>query len=285
MRGLAWIFLAFATQGISVAHPGIGIVADSKGYIYFTDLRQVWRISPDGNKTVAVPNVHTHELWIDTLDNLYGEHLWYEGDSSGKWGHRVWKRSPDGVVSDIIPARSGFRDDYDDFHFVRDRAGNMYWEDDDTMTVVRKRTPGGRATDLTRMKMRPAGSMTVSRGGTLYFVDGDDLLALSPAGEVRTLGRALTADDEGRRPAFSRNAIFGLWTDVNDNVYAAVQVRGAVIRVDPRGTTTVADRSTSPWKPSGGLVSANGDLWILEFSPVNAVRARQVGRNGVTRIH
>ena len=29
---------------------------------------------------MAVPNVHTHGLALDARDNLYGEHLWYEGD-------------------------------------------------------------------------------------------------------------------------------------------------------------------------------------------------------------
>lgn len=284
MRKLAWILLIPASQGIALAHPGVGIVADSKGNIFFTDLSQVWLVSPDGKKTVAVPNVHTHELWIDTLDNLYGEHLWYEGDASGKWGHRVWKRSRDGVVTDVIPARVGFRDDYDDFHFVRDRAGNMYWADEDSVTVIRKRAPGGKVTDLARRTMRRAGAMTVSRAGTLFFIDGDDLLGVTPGGEVRTLARGLTADAEGHTPEFNRNAILGLWTDAADNVYMAVQERECVKKVDPRGNVTIADRSAAPWKPSGGLVAANGDRWILEFSIVNAVRARCIRSDGVTRI-
>lgn len=62
------------------AHPGIGILEDSKGNVFYTDLKQVWKISPSGEKTVAVPGVHTHELYLDGDDNLYGEHLWYTGE-------------------------------------------------------------------------------------------------------------------------------------------------------------------------------------------------------------
>lgn len=51
---------------------------DSKGDVYFTDLKHVWKLAPDGKKNIVVSNVHTHELWIDANDNLYGEHLWYE---------------------------------------------------------------------------------------------------------------------------------------------------------------------------------------------------------------
>ncbi|HLF15554.1 MAG TPA: hypothetical protein VI932_11765 [Bacteroidota bacterium] len=285
MRKLARLFLLLAAQSIVFAHPGVAIVADSRGNVYYTDLNQVWCLSPAGKKTVAVRDVHTHELWIDSLDNLYGEHLWYEGDASGKWGHRVWKRTPGGTVTDIIPSRQGFRDDFDDFHFVRDRAGNMYWADEDSVTVIRKRTPGGRATDILRKVMRRAGWMTVSPGGTVYLVDGDDLIAIAPGGEARTVARGVTTDEQGRPATYDRHAVMGLWTDWEENVYLAIPERDCIKRIGPGGGTTVLDRSSSPWKPSGALIDARGDLWVLEYSPLNTVRVRQVQRNGVTRIH
>ena len=105
------------------AHPGVGVVKDNRGNLFFTDLKQVWKIAPDGKKSVAVPNVHTQELCLDAEDNLYGEHLWYEGEATKKWGHRVWCLKRDGTLVDVIPAREGFPRDYS---FVRDRAGNMY---------------------------------------------------------------------------------------------------------------------------------------------------------------
>jgi len=38
----------FLISVLGIAHPGIGIVKDSKGNIFYTDLKQVWKISPDG---------------------------------------------------------------------------------------------------------------------------------------------------------------------------------------------------------------------------------------------
>lgn len=64
-------FLIFLLPAIGQAHPGVGIVKDSKGNIFYTDLKQVWKIS-NGIKAVVLPNVHTHELYIDKNDNLYG---------------------------------------------------------------------------------------------------------------------------------------------------------------------------------------------------------------------
>lgn len=284
-RILPVVALVLALTAAAPAHPGVGILADSKGNVYYTDLSRVWRITPDGRKGIVVDGVHTHELWIDTLDNLYGEHLWYEGDATGKWGHRVWKRSPGGTVTDVIPARPGFRDDYDDFHFVRDRSGAMYWSDDGDVPVIAKRTASGAVSEVLRRPFRRSGAMTVSGDGTIHFVDGDDLVAVGPGGNARTIARGLTAGEGGRAPAFDRNAILGLWTDTSGNVYAAVQARGLVVRITPSGAVSIADRSTPPWKPSGGLVGRNGDLWVLEFSASNAVRVRQVRADGITRIH
>ena len=36
------------------AHPGIGIVQDTQGNIFYTDLVHVWKISPDGERNIAV---------------------------------------------------------------------------------------------------------------------------------------------------------------------------------------------------------------------------------------
>src|SRR5262245_49664858 len=91
------------------AHPGVGIVEDSRGNVYFTDLKQVWRIAPDGRMSLAVPAVHTHELCLDGDDALYGEHLWGEG---GLWRHRVWRLSRDGKLDDVVPQREGLLSDY-----------------------------------------------------------------------------------------------------------------------------------------------------------------------------
>jgi hypothetical protein len=76
MLGLSAFGLLCAT---AAAHPGIGIVMDSRGNVFYTDLSHVWKIAPRGAKSIAVRGVHTHELYIDREDNLYGEHLMLPG--------------------------------------------------------------------------------------------------------------------------------------------------------------------------------------------------------------
>ena len=121
------------------AHPGVGIVADRQNNVFYTDLVHVWRIAPNGSKSIAVRNVHSHELAIDSLGNLFGEDSEYLGGD--RYRHRVWRRSPDGRIADVIPWRDGF---WREYGFVRDRGrGHVLVQCPQRRCVIRKRTPEG----------------------------------------------------------------------------------------------------------------------------------------------
>jgi hypothetical protein len=129
---------ALVATTLLAAHPGVGIVRDATGNVFYTDLKQVWRIGPDGTRSVAVPGVHTHELCLEPDGGLLGEHLWFEGEQSGRWGHRLWRLGPDGSLRDLIPARPGFLED-EGTSLVRDRAGTACWADRKGPLVLRRR--------------------------------------------------------------------------------------------------------------------------------------------------
>jgi sugar lactone lactonase YvrE len=273
---LALLVLLGATAG-ATAHPGIGIVQDSRGNIYFTDLRQVWKVAPDGKKSVAVPGVHTHELCIDAQDNLYGEHLWYEGDATKKWGHRVWRLKPDGSVSDIIPAREGFLRDYS---FVRDAGGNMYWAEAGQETVFKKRALDGKITTLATGPFPAVSWLTATPHGTVYFMTAGDLRRPTPDGKITLVASRLTGKTPPPSTVAIRHYHMGLWCDREGSVYVAVAAERLVLRVDAEGKTKVVARSESPWSPSGGMFDRDGNLWLLEYGSGNAVRARRIDREG-----
>lgn len=283
-----WLLLVgFLLLSVSAAaHPGVGIVMDSRGNVYYTDLKQVWRISPDGKRTVAVPHVHTHELYLDANDNLFGEHLWYEGDATRKWGHRIWRLSPDGKVSDVIPARAGFRDDYQDFSFVRDRAGNMYWAARGKQTVIRKRAPVGTVTDFSRgAAFEDVRWMAASPDGFVYLIDGPDLRQIAPDGTVTTRARGLRERAVTQVTVGESHVLMGVWDDSRKNVYVAVYGARVVKKIAPDGTVSVAARTPFPWSPTGGMFASNGDLWLLECSPTNAVQVRRIAPDGRTQTY
>ena len=59
--GLILLALALAPAA-EIAHPAIGIVIDRQGAVFFSDTEHVWRVGPEGTKSIAVRDVDTHEL-------------------------------------------------------------------------------------------------------------------------------------------------------------------------------------------------------------------------------
>jgi hypothetical protein len=250
------------------AHPSVSVVFDSKGNVYYSDLEKIWRVAPDGSRAVVVPNVHSHELFMDAQDNLYGEQLWYEGDATKKFDHYFWRRSPDGRVDRVVAAHEAFKNERDP-SFVRDRAGNQYWAQRPSGPIMKN------SAVLARGNFRDIRFLTVTPDGTLYFIDTFDLIRVTPDGRLSTVARALTTED--LMPSRAHNQIMGLWTDRAGNVYAADIKDKVVKRVTPQGAVSVVLRSPFSWDLSGGAFAPNGDLWVLEFRLYEA-RVRNVGR-------
>jgi hypothetical protein len=274
MHTMQKLFAAAALFYLSVtasAHPPVGIVADARGNIYYSDLAQVWRLSPDGSRSVVVPNVHTHELVLDAAGNLYGENLRYEGEATNRWWHSYWRRSPDGKITRIVAEHEPFHNEDAGFTLVRDTAGNNYWVNAQTKAVMRN------AQVLARGPFRDIRWMTVAPDGSLFFIDTADLMRLSPRGEVKALVRNLATTRRIRPDIELRHAVLGLWTDRAGNVYAADFAHGQAKRITPAGVVTVIAESHLPWSVTGGTFAPNGDLWLLETSVGNEVRVRKVG--------
>jgi hypothetical protein len=265
--GLLWALLVAVPM---FAHPSVSVVIDAQGNAYYSDLERVWKLAPDGTKTVAVPNVHTHELFLDARGNLYGEHLWYEGDATKKWGHYVWRRGPDGRVVGIMNRREGF---LTEMSFVRDAAGNMYMADESRKSVL-KRTPRGVVSTIAR-GFTAIHWMTVSPAGTLYFTDGLDVVRIR-GGRIERILRNATKTSLTRPRISEHHALMGLWLDRAENLYLADAAQGEVKKITPQGRVSTFAKSSQPWTPTGGAFAANGDLLLLEATMTNQVRVRRV---------
>jgi hypothetical protein len=229
----------------ALAHPGWGIVVDAEGAVYYTDLKQVLRIAPNGGTTVVVPNVHTHELYLDAQDNLYGENLRYDNP---RWLHYFWRRTPDGRVERIVPEHEPFKGEPDP-SMVRDRAGNQYWAQKPGGPIMKNQTV------LARGTFRDIRFLTATPDGTVYFIDTFDLMRVTPDGRVSAVARGLTTED--LIPPRAHNQIMGLWTDRTGNVYLADLKDNVVKRVAPAGAVSVVAKSHWPWEVSGGAIAVS----------------------------
>ena len=273
IAGAFLFFLAISLQ----AHPGVGIVRDSRGNVFYTDLANIWRLAPDGTSSIAVSNVHSHELSIDAGDNLYGEHLWYEGDATGKWRHYVWKRSPDGKVDKLIPETEGFLNTYG---FARDKAGNVYWVDRESKggPTIHRRSPAGAVTTVIQSRaFRDIGFMACLPDGTLYLNDQGDLVRVGTDGRREMVAKRLSGDFFARS---QRHKVQGICALDTGDVWVAVYARREIKRISRDGRVQVVARSSKPFRPTGVLATPDGHLWILEDSMPGKARVRHVLPDG-----
>jgi hypothetical protein len=277
MKLLPVLVASIWTQ-IGAAHPAIHVVTDAEGAIYYSDTKQVWRIAPGGAKSIAVPNVHTHELWMDPSGTLFGEHLEYHDPpvDGAQWTHRVWKRTPDGRISDVIARRKGFLSEYKDFSFHRDERGNLYWCDGKGMVQTRT-SPTAPLRTVVHLKTSRLGWMSVLPARTVVVSDHGALIRVGPDGSRKR--------HEKLSPTNEQHSIMGVWADRGGNLYVASTGAGAVVRINPAGETATVSASPAPWRPVGGTMTHDGTLWILEVSPSNDQRVRSVLPNGESRVH
>ncbi|MCM4152900.1 hypothetical protein DHD05_15005 [Arenibacter sp. N53] len=283
-RFIIILFCYFLCPSIAEAHPGVGIVMDGNGNVFYTDLTHVWKISPDGERSIAVRNVHTHELYLDVNGDLYGEHEWYEGEATDKWGNYVWCLSKDGVLEKSIPDVEGF---LDNDTLVRDMEGNSYWEKKSgDYQILMRETSNGQNSKFTKHHFKDIRWTHFSKNDkNLYVVDKLEIKKVSPSGNV-----TLIADDlKETKPPFEgvadRHYIFGIWTDKDINVYVAVYGASKIKKIDADGKITTVFESESGWSPCGGLIAPDGTQWIMEFSENNKTRVVKIDAFGARKIY
>lgn len=272
---LFFFFSAFIFSTTLFAHPGIGIVMDSKGNVYYTDLEHVWKISPDGQMTIAVEGVHTHQLHIDEHDDLYGEHVWYEGEATDKWGYSVWCLSADGLLEQTVPPTEGFPDNNT---LVRDTEGNSYFAGKSgDQEVLMVETTDGTSSFFSDHRFRDIRWLHFDKhSGDLYAVDYLQVKRISPSGKVDVVADHLKEKQSPFSGVSDHHYLFGLWTDPKDNLYIAVYGAGKIKRVDATGKIETVYQSENGWSPCGGMVGPDGSWWIMEFSSRNKTRVKKI---------
>lgn len=278
-----FITIILVTTAITFAagHPGIGIVMDSRQNVFYTDLKHVWKIDKTGKRTIAVQNVHTHELYLDKNDNLFGEHLWYEGEASDKWGFYIWKLSPTGSLEKVVKPTEGFPDNYS---FIRDDHHMFLIDRKDKCQEIVKKNETERFVH-SKACFENVRWMTRSERGNIYLIDGLDLKKIDVNGNVELMASAIAEKKLTQFTVSDQHAAMGLWTDRQENVYVAVYGARVVKKVTPDKKVTEVLQTSLRWSPTGGFLAPNGDFWLLECSPLNEVRVERITKNGLRTIY
>jgi len=273
------ILFTLLVPNLISAHLGIGIVMDSKGNVFYTDLAHVWKIAPDGSHTIAVKDVHTHELYLDENDNLYGQHEWYEGEDTDKWGYYIWRLRSTGKLEKTIPPTEGFALNNT---LVRDLEGNMYWQEKSgEYEILKKETPTGQVSLQTNHKFKDIRWMYFSKyDKNLYVIDYLQLKKVTTKGEVVVVTDKLKEAPPVHEQVQDHHYLMGVWSDVQQNLYVAVFGARKVKKITPNGDIETVYESPKNWSTNGGLMTPDGSLWLMEFSVNNKTRVRKISPNG-----
>ncbi len=287
-KGIALLIgAAIACASITIprsahAHPPANIVVDANGVIYFSDLSNVWMVTPEGRTQIAIAGVHTHELWLGPDQSLYGDDVQNEGDN---YRFRIFRLLTDGQLINHQDWITGHPSDHDGFFLQRDAKGNQYRLNRTDRQIEMTGVAGvSRSVDLSElpghlhwMVVNHDGSIHVSVGSSLYHVASD---SNSPT--------IAAADLVERKEEFNfvhdRHALMGMWTDSRSNVFVADFAGMAVKKVQPDGGTGVAYESETGWSPVAGAMGLDGSIVVQEWSTSNSTRIVRVSPSGKTEI-
>jgi sugar lactone lactonase YvrE len=276
------------------ADPSNTLVVDKQGRVYFGDVlhNTVWKIE-EGKITPFLKDKHSHRVTLDAQGNLFGEHLEYV-PANDSWRFHMWKATPTGEVSYVVPPSSGFP-----WGLLMDKDGNRYeWhgnvnKQEDSRIV--KRAPDGTLTTIAgkgwglidgkgeQAKFSKIGGMAWGPDGALYVTDDDAIRRITLDGTVTTIVRGVAELQMGFK-ARALNLIalgkggghlYGLTLDAQGNIYAANFSGKAVIQFAPDGKVLNVIKSENGWAPSGVAVSG-GDMYVLEFSDEGATKGPRV---------
>lgn len=267
---LLWLLLPC----FALAHPGIAIVKDSKGAIYYSDLQQVWKIS-GGKKTIVVPRVHTHELYIDSADNLYGEHVSTISDT--QFQHYLWVLRPGGQLDTVVDPQMAY--EQLDYSLSRDKWGNEYYikqfiKRPDTAHIYKK-TPDGREMIFAKGNFKGISWLHPQPDGSLLFVQRNTVYRANPDGTVKTVAQNIGSTQPTFALTGNNIIVYGVWQDAAQNVYVAAFSDQAVKKIAPDGTVSTYYTSAPNWAPTQGVFDNDGKLWVLESSDKNEMRVVQ----------
>lgn len=283
MKLLFFIWVAILLPNCLWAHPGIGIVADSKGIIYFSDLFNIYKIISD-KKSIVIPNVHAHELYIDSADALVGEDVQYDAVLN-KFYYQLWKLTAAGDFSWTTSKKEAYL--LDDYSLARDRDGNAYYikrfgKYSNTGKMYIRYNGGGEAVFATG-NFDNISWLHPQNDGSILYTKNNNVYRVTPGGQVVVLAKDV--GKVGNHFFFPADApiVYGLWQDKVKNVYVAVFSEQMVKRIDNDGRISDFYSCQGKFAPVQGVFDIYGNLWLMESSDKNETRVTKVLSNTASR--
>lgn len=261
------VIASLLTTSSARAHEGWGIVVNASGEIYVGDIPAdvIWKISKEGKVEKVAERKHSHALVLDSAGNLYGTNPHFTLPI-----RTVWRLTPDGQLSDLIPPAENFPLGLQSF--IMDGLGNMYSlsaaNPKTRETLLLKRSPEGEITSLagstkghadgtgSQAKFMGIDGMAWGPDGHLYITDGPYVRRVTRDGVVTTIGGPLT------EPEWEED-LSGIAVNTNGDIYVADYASRRILKITPAGAVSTFLRTGSLWTPTGVTVAPDG-VYVLE---------------------
>src|SRR5262245_52252744 len=296
-RALVFLLTAVSLFNYTVsAHPGSGIVVDSQGNVFVSDInRGLLKFTADGKVTVVL-QVAGHWLAVDTDKKFAG----MDFQKSDHWPRWFKHRDPPGSELKLISDGGS--------PLVVHRDGNLYYVCNNEEMI-----PGG----LQVARLSPDGNLalvaptlrarTKELGGLKGLACGpdDSLYATTPGavlkvnldGTVKIVKQSIVAPDCDRYLLESAPAEYerlqtggapflnGITVSSSGDIYLAATGCRCVLKLDPQGRVSTVLKAESPWSPTG-LTFHGDDLYVAEWTNAQSEshdyrpRVRKLSRDG-----
>lgn len=246
-----------------VAHPGIGMVYDGNSTIYYTDLEDIWKFDITVNEaSVLIPNIHSHELCLDSLGNLYGEHYFYV-EKEQKFKNYIWKYSTESGFSIIRKEQDG---ENTDFSFIRDAAFNpiQFSQSGELTEIIRVIEDSSQV--VTKQKFQDLRWKSISQYNELFLVDLHSLYRIGSANRLELIAKDLSETKFPFSFNDEKHNVYGVWSDEEKNSYVAIYGGRQIKRIDELKNIQTVYQSSFFWSPLNGLFDKEGQLWVMEGS-------------------
>jgi hypothetical protein len=274
-------FIGLMTDVLS--HPAWGIVVDTNGQIYFSDLETIYKIDSQGKLSIfraGVSGRHVHDLSIDAGGNIYGWENVYEPQTE-KHLRAFWKMSPKGEYTEIV---SLTENPPLGISIWRDSGGNTYsvepWNNEKKETKIIKRTTDGTTSVFAggkygyldgqkeKAEFNVITDMAFGKDNTIYLTNDDKVRKIDRFGMVTTIYRNETTNQKQNNPEpFSR--LYGLDVDKENNVVAADFANNRLLKISSDGKISTFLKSEKDWSPIG-VATFGDEVYVLEVRPYTA---------------
>lgn len=242
----------------ALSHPGSGIVADGKRNIYFVDTGSgVWKVDVD-NKLTRVSGPAYHWMAIDSKGRFKNVRL--PSFASGQV--TISDVGAPLILSSDFPVAVGI-------------DGNLYYPRADRgqqLQIFEFRPSGTTAVFATLPARTESGPLRWLNGmaegpdGAVYLTENNAVRKITRGGELSTIldGTQTGCESPGRFASEPGPYFRGLDVDADGTVYVAATGCGSVLKVSREGKATVILHASSPWSPTGVVVSGR-NIYVLEY--------------------